>query len=536
MDSQQEADKKVRRTRELLGRAHWPKGSADAREALQMTSDLKDLRQFTLLTDLSERVVRMHPKAITEQKVHAQALIETGQATAAIAVAEKALDGLSSRHKEWSELTGLIGRAYKQIAIDTGDPHCPESRTALAHALNAYRKPYKQNPKNTWHAINLVAITAFAKRSGVAIPTSINTTTLAKNVIATITHKPKHTRDRWDAATLAEAYLALHNLDAVEQYLHTYLSDSKIRPFEVGSTLRQFSEVWGLRDATDSRSKGLLQALRAKLMDLPGAQMRLSASDVALQRKMPPPEKRQLEAILGNEGTQSYEWWKLGLDRACSVAAIYAGIGQRMGTGFAVSARDLKYADTDELLVVTNFHVVNEKGTSRALRPSDAQIVFEAINARKRYSIKEIVWLSPVDHHDASILRLTEQPATVTAIPLARNLPIVEPTAKVYIIGHPGGGGLEFSFQDNALLDHEGVEGGKPSTPDVCRLHYRAPTEKGSSGSPVFNAAYWEGIALHHEGGLLSKLNGQQGTYTANEGISLLSITEAVAGKKNYLS
>jgi V8-like Glu-specific endopeptidase len=98
------------------------------------------------------------------------------------------------------------------------------------------------------------------------------------------------------------------------------------------------------------------------------------------------------------------------------------------------------------------------------------------------------------------------------------------------VIGHPGGRDLAFSFLDNELLDHEGPPAGKPQIPDVRRLHYRAPTEGGSSGSPVFNARLWEVIALHHKGGKLGmpKLNGKEGTYAANEGISLESIKESI--------
>ena len=87
-----------------------------------------------------------------------------------------------------------------------------------------------------------------------------------------------------------------------------------------------------------------------------------------------------------------------------------------------------------------------------------------------------------------------------------------------------------FSFQYNELLDREGPTGGKPQIPGVCRVHYRAPTEGGSSGSPVFNARLWEVIALHHKGGKIGmpKLNGVPGEYAANEGVSLQSIKEAL--------
>ena len=64
----------------------------------------------------------------------------------------------------------------------------------------------------------------------------------------------------------------------------------------------------------------------------------------------------------------------------------------------------------------------------------------------------------------------------------------------------------------------------------MCRVHYRAPTEGGSSGSPVFNMLSWQVIAVHHKGGRtgMPRLNGIPGTYGANEAISVASIAAAV--------
>jgi hypothetical protein len=125
---------------------------------------------------------------------------------------------------------------------------------------------------------------------------------------------------------------------------------------------------------------------------------------------------------------------------------------------------------------------------------------------------------------------LNEPVAGITPLPIAKALPTVEDSARVYIIGHPGGRDLQFSLQDNALLAHEGPTAGKPAIEGVWRVHYRAPTEGGSSGSPVFNGSLWEVIALHHVGGKtgMSRLNGDAGTYAANEGIALLSIVAAL--------
>lgn len=528
VNAQDEATRTRKQALELLHGPRWSSGSAAEQEARRLLPELRKLRQFDLLAQLSERVARLHPREPEIRRMQTQALIETGHATAAIDVARASLKGLSEDHPEWSELTGLIGRAYKQVVIDAQDPGDSESLEALGQSLEAYAKPHLKDPNNTWHAINLVALSSFARRMGLKPSGEIRAETLAEQVIATIETKPPEQRDHWDAATLAEANLAIGDLSAVERHLKTYLSDVRVKAFDVGSTLRQFNQVWGLKDATDDRQQGIVQALRARLLELPGAELGLSPQELTLQRLQNAPSKAQLEAILGAVGPVSYAWWKTGLDRACSVGAVYAGVSKRIGTSFLVRASDLKKDATDELFVLTNFHVVNQQGVAGALRPEDADIVFEAVDANKRYRIKDVVWSSPVEQHDASLLRLTEVPVGIAPLPLALNLPLVEDDARVYVIGYPAGGGLEFSFQDNTLLDHEGPPNGKPAIANVCRVHYRAPTEKGSSGSPVFNRSRWEVIALHHAGGTLSQLNGKLGTHMANEGIALLSIAAAI--------
>ena len=130
------------------------------------------------------------------------------------------------------------------------------------------------------------------------------------------------------------------------------------------------------------------------------------------------------------------------------------------------------------------------------------------------------MWTSEDSRHDASVLRLQAAVEGIQPLPMAAALPVLEDSARVYIIGHPGGRDLAFSFQDNELLDHEGPTKGKPQIPGVCRVHYRAPTEGGSSGSPVFNSRLWEVIALHHKGGQIGmpKLNGEAGSYARQRG------------------
>jgi V8-like Glu-specific endopeptidase len=70
-------------------------------------------------------------------------------------------------------------------------------------------------------------------------------------------------------------------------------------------------------------------------------------------------------------------------------------------------------------------------------------------------------------------------------------------------------------MQDNLLLDYQDP-----------RIHYRTPTEGGSSGSPVFNQQ-WELVGLHHKGQKdMKKLNNKGGVYDANEGIWIQTIID----------
>jgi V8-like Glu-specific endopeptidase len=224
-----------------------------------------------------------------------------------------------------------------------------------------------------------------------------------------------------------------------------------------------------------------------------------------------------LERVLGPDRYQSFTWYRNGLARCRAVARIQTGNDDGIGTGFLVAGRDLHKA-LPELVLVTNSHVVPE-----AIRPEDAVVVFHGLDddpgEANRFGVVRQWWSDPSEPPglDCTILELDGYPAAVEPIPPARALPRKPlENRRAYVIGHPRGlAQPQFSLQDNILLDY-----------DDRVLHYRSPTESGSSGSPVFDNE-WKLIGVHHAGGFdLLRLNNAGGTYAANEGIILTAVKE----------
>jgi hypothetical protein len=501
---------------------------AEVGQAKKLVETLRNHCDYELMGQLAEAVSRLDPKDAKNRRLYGQYLIDTGKVTVAIDVLQALAKRLSKHDAEYAEVKGLLGRSYKQIFFDAGDKTSAGAREALKQAIATYRQPYEDNAANTWHGVNLVALLTRARALGLRMAPGLDPARIAQQIVATLQGRPEAERDEWHLSTLAEASLGLRNWEAIEPHIRNYATSPTTRAFQIASTLRQFGQVWNLQD--DERGKSLLQILRARLLELRDGAMQLSAQELLALQRQPSPSPGQLEAILGPNGAKTFAWWKTGLDCASSVAAIRQRLGSRVGTGFLIRAGDLGLARADELLVLTNFHVVNEKGASPGIQPGDAEVVFEAVEGNKVYEVAEIAWSSPPDRHDASLLRLAAEVEGVMPLQIAPRLPVIEDAARVYIIGHPGGRELAFSFQDNELLDHEGPPAGLPQIEGVCRLHYRAPTEGGSSGSPVFNSNSWQVIALHHKGGKIGmpRLNGKEGSYGANEGISIQSIAAAI--------
>ncbi|WP_164833147.1 TRAFs-binding domain-containing protein [Sinorhizobium meliloti] len=505
----------------------------DLEIARKVLDALRQHRHMSALKRLADNLVRLGCQDDLVYRQYSQALIESGEPIAAIEMLQGLVRRVTPGAKEWNEAQGLLGRAYKQIYIDACGSKLGMAEGSLEAAIAAYREVFDSDPTQIWHGVNLVALLARAERDGVNIPDFPRRDSLIEGLRHEIErHWSAGTLEAWDYASAAELALAQGDLAGVQRWLKEYLSAADIDAFKIAGTLRQFTEVWGLR--ADAGEKGAVVAvLRAALLRSRSGALRLTPQQV---QRTAEADVASFEKILGNIGVQTYWWVRTAMDRARSVALIRQPDGRGVGTGFLVRGRDLHEPLGDELFLLTNAHVVSDSPEQRgALRSDKASITFEATagsdRTARRHRVREIAWNSPPELLDTSLLRFVEPPVGIEPCPVSDSLPVIDEDQRVYVIGHPLGGELSFSLQDNRLLDHEGPTTGKPTIAGRVLLHYRAPTEPGSSGSPVFSAD-WDVIGLHHSGAdFMSKLNGKEGTYAANEGIWIRSIKQAIVSR-----
>jgi S1-C subfamily serine protease len=487
------------------------------KDAVVVLGKLREQRYFKLMEMLCDAFIQSGQQSAHIRRQYAQALLEDHNLTAAIYVLNDIIrDARKVAPEEVIEAQGLLGRAYKQLYVNAVGARSPWILSALKKSLKHYHKVYQSDPKQClWHGINAVALLIRARQDGVRLRGYPVPEELATSILQIINKKHKRKKVQgWDFAIAAEACLGMNNSDDALKWIHGYVKNTSVDAFQLASFERQLIEVWKL-DPISSPGSLILPLVRQALLQREGGVVRIKAKAFHSSGQQKKADTQQLQRILGRDGVQSYQWMQMALDRARCVARIGLSTDIGEGTGFLVKGSDLFSAWGEEMVLLTNAHVINSSFSS-AIHPDDAVITFEALNGaneKVEYAVDSVLWSSPPDQLDTSIIKLNKPVECATYYPVHPRLPAAQGDSRVYIIGHPRGGSLAFSIQDNKLLDHE-----------APLIHYHAPTEPGSSGSPVFNSQ-WKLIAIHHAGGSkMQKLNGQKGSYPANEGIWIESI------------
>lgn len=184
----------------------------------------------------------------------------------------------------------------------------------------------------------------------------------------------------------------------------------------------------------------------------------------------------------------SIEFFEQGLDAARSVGRILTH-GQANGTGFLVAPG----------VVITNEHVLRDAAEAAA---SELELDFEANRFGEPRS-SQVFRLEPdrlfLNDRRLDFALCAAAPVSQRGMALADYgaRPLIGEEGKaaigepVNIVQHPGGRVKQIVIRNNRLVDLPDEEEMRPF------FHYEADTERGSSGSPVFNDQ-WEVVALHH--------------------------------------
>jgi V8-like Glu-specific endopeptidase/pimeloyl-ACP methyl ester carboxylesterase len=487
--------------------------AATSEQAVALASALCAQRLFPELRALAVSDLARRAASPTLWRLHAQALIEGGE----LAEAEKLLRGLV-KSSEQLEAKGLLGRIEKQRYVNQTLTEGKAERGQLRKAVDAYLEAYEEDArKPAWHAINAVALLKLGERKKSRQDRSAKWRQIARAIVKRMQQEFEDDKaGYWEFATAGEACLALDQVDLAELWYRRSVDADDVEPFALASSIRQLKEVWGL-NVSEGAGKHLLPPLEAMLARI-GKQALFTAEVVRH-----PDAEETFEKIFGDTGFMSPEKIRLGLKRCEAVGRVEETTGDGIGTGFAIPGTALSDSWSGNYLFVTNNHVVSTKDAD-ALRFTSGQVTFHALrdNTGKPFMTRfsKILRESPRDQLDYTVLELADQPPGLEAYPVADTIPTVNSGQRLYVIGHPRGGGLMFSMQDNRLVDH--------GAPADYRVHYRTPTEPGSSGSPVFNGG-WELVALHHAGSATMKRIHGAGTYEANEGIWIQAIRKQMS-------
>lgn len=547
----------------LVRRIHAEPEVFPEKRARKCLSLLRRKRRFRLVTELAEALIASGQRAPQVRRQYAQALIDQGVLAAAELVLQPILQDSRLDETEEKEARGLLGRVYKQLYVNAaarlepgvGRAGGPRLSGFMQRALSEYLAGYRLDPaQNYWHGINAVALLARAGRDGITIAGAPHYNELAYDIIRTLEERAQKVPeagdktvrrrglDAWELATAMEAWVAAgywerqrgelsEFWEPAKTYALEYAAHPDADAFEIASTLRQLMEVWQL---TESEPPGslLLPICRAALLQREGGAFRISPESAARDLShieevaasggrpeadstpapgaAPDPESAPLDSL---------NKYREALTACRSVARIESHEGVGRGTGLLVRAEEFLPPEVPwpegRPLLLTNAHVVSPVPFPTALLPSEAEVVFQL--ADRRCEIDRVVWSSPPDELDATLLALKDFPPDAEPLRLAtRWSSLSDVPPRTLLVGHPGGADSRFSLKAGGDDGRFSFQDAAPTDSDFDHLRYSTPRPGGSSGSAVFDPRDWSVVALHHSGA--GGGAGEAATYT-NEAV-----------------
>jgi tetratricopeptide (TPR) repeat protein len=428
----------------------------------------------------------------------AQALIDQGRVDQALKVLGRMDQEVDDSDPEKPEVRGLLGRGFKQKYVDQG------GADHLRAAIEAYERGWKERKGDyRWHGINVVALLNRAGRDAIDTHSELVEKQVAEQILREIDDLDQKALV-WDYGTAMEASLALGREKDALKWAKQYVRHPAADAFELGSTLRQLKEVWQIKKGDVGGS--LIPVIESELLQRRGGSITLAPDDARDINEM------AFEAVYGPEGYVRLTWMENIFKASLAIVRIrHKNTGEAYGTGFVVAGEELHSDWGNDLVMLTNSHVVSDyTGDVPAVNPQYACAEFTRMPGKPCVALGEKLFHSPRNELDAWICQI-KPPEEVAPLDLSFDPPLVaqpgDRPQRIFVIGHPLGGDMAISMFDNDLVGYEGPY-----------VHYRSPTEGGSSGSPVLTRDLAT-FALHH--GALKELE-------ANEGVLLREIRNSI--------
>ncbi|MCC5670690.1 serine protease [Nostoc sp. CHAB 5784] len=335
------------------------------------------------------------------------------------------------------------------------------------------------------------------------------------------------------------------SIDELERFI-TFYMETKPQDIRASNAGLEFFQA---TLAYFERQKRLANVVMGMRQWRPNDQELYSYSmEVGLAAKVIPPEipNFDLESIIRQEtGILNLVEWrsKLGKieNQVCLIKLKKDENSESIpnGTGFLIG----------DNLVLTNWHVVNHfidiDGKPKAIKSDSISAhfgFFAELDTNQEqdgitYLLDQSSWLvahSPKEELDYALLRL-EKKAAEAAVGGLENRPqdsnmakrghiamldeiLVREQMPLFIIQHPGGKPMGIAVDRVSKIENE-----------RNRIQYVTNTDRGSSGSPCFDAN-WNLVALHHAGGL-QRLTGE-----VNQGIPVDKIFASLRSQNIDLS
>jgi tetratricopeptide (TPR) repeat protein len=498
--------------------------ASSVKDAKDLLDALREIRAFDRLHIAASDMVDRGLARPYSNRMKAQALVELGRYDEAGAEIARARQ-FSDDAEEMRQLFGLEGRIFKQRFVNSVEDGGWD-KAALEKAVSAYEVGWIQSGKaSAFHGVNMVALLHRAGVDGRPVMDAARVWDLAGDVKAAALEEKKG-GGAWAFASLGEVSLALGEYDEADRAYGQYF-EMTTDAFKLEGTRRQLDEIWTRARSVPDRWRAVRDKATWAMMSVEKGQVQLGKGELAALAGRLMDKDQGYEALFGGR-LVTMKWARRMIEIGTYIGRIERrrGMQTACGTGFVMDAELFSpaWASYGRVLV-TNEHVISTRGDG-ALRPEEAAIRFSQASPEDSFPLGPVLWCSPREHHDVTILALDKLPADAGSFDFLAPFASLsdkdgrpETRERVTVIGHPGGHDQLHLGIEN--LEVQNLDYSRP-TGEPERVQYRCPTLKGNSGSPVLTWQDLEPVAVHHRH---IEASG------CNEGISLESIREAIEAR-----